>query len=135
MRPSKGIQIAAALQVLSAAAGLVSAVRILSAGSAGLPAPKGAEAMGGPPFWAGLMFFALAIASLFSAYGLVQGQRWGKVVAIITAAIGGVFMAGDVAGALALGAPLVALAFGLGTLGYLAILYLVLRREPMPRAA
>jgi len=135
MRPSKGIQSAAALQVLSAAAGLVSGIRILAAGSAGLPAPKGAEAMGGPPFWAGLMFFALAIASLFSVYGLVRGQRWGKVVAIVTAAIGGVFMAGDVAGSLALGAPLVALAYGLGTLGYLAILYLVLRREPTPRAA
>lgn len=135
MRPSKGIQIAAALQVLSAAAGLVSGIRILAAGSAGLPAPKGAEAMSGPPFWAGLLFFALAIASLFSAYGLVRGQRWGKVVAIVTAAIGGVFMAGDVAGSLALGAPLMALAFGLGTLGYLAILYLVLRREPTPRAA
>lgn len=135
MRPSKGIATAAALQVLSGIAGLISAVRILSAGSAGLPAPKGAEAMGGPPFWAGLMFFALAIASLFSAYGLVKGQRWGKVVAIVTASISAVFMAGDVAGALALGAPLVAVGFGLGTLGYVAVLYLVLRREPAAAAA
>jgi len=81
------------------------------------------------------MFFALAIASLFSAYGLIKGQRWGKVVAIVTASISAVFMAGDVAGALALGAPLVAVGFGLGTLGYVAVLYLVLRREPMTAAA
>lgn len=135
MNVSARIRLAAGLQVLSGIAGLVSAIRILSAGSAGLPAPKGAEAMGGPPFWAGLMFFALAIASLFSAYGLVKGQRWGKIVAIVTAAISAVFMAGDVAGAVALGSPLVALGFGVGTLGYLLVLYLVLRREPATAAA
>lgn len=135
MNATARIRLAAGLQVLSGIAGLVSAVRILSAGSAGLPAPKGAEAMGGPPFWAGLMFFALAIASLFSAYGLVKGQRWGKIVAIVTAAISAVFMAGDVAGAVALGSPLVALGFGVGTLGYLLVLYLVLRREPATAAA
>lgn len=135
MNATARIRLAAGLQVLSGIAGLVSAVRILAAGSAGLPAPKGAEAMGGPPFWAGLMFFALAIASLFSAYGLVKGQRWGKIVAIVTAAISAVFMAGDVAGAVALGSPLVALGFGVGTLGYLLVLYLVLRREPATAAA
>lgn len=135
MNATARIRLAAGLQVLSGLAGLVSAVRILSAGSAGLPAPKGAEAMGGPPFWAGLMFFTLAIASLFSAYGLVKGQRWGKIVAIVTAAVSAVFMAGDVAGAVALGSPLVALGFGVGTLGYLLVLYLVLRREPATAAA
>lgn len=135
MRPSKGIATAAALQVLSALAGLASGIRILRAGSAGLPAPGGAEGMGGPPFWAGLMFFALAIASLFSAFGLLRGQRWGKVVALVTASISAVFMAGDTVGAVALGAPLVALGFGLGTLGYLGILYLVLRRDPVDQPA
>ena len=129
MVASKRLRIAAGLQLASAAVGSASAIRILSAGRAGLPPLEGAEGMGGPPFWAGLMFFALAVASLFSAFGLVRGERWGRIVAVCTAAVNAVFAGGDLLGAIMLGSALMGLAFGASVLGHLLIVALVLRRE------
>lgn len=135
MNASKRTRIAAGLQVLSGIVSLFSATRILAAGSQGLPPLPGAEEMGGPPFWAGLMFFALAVASLFSAFGLWKGQRWGKVVAIVTCAVNAVFAAGDVLGAVAVGSLAMGLVMGLSVLVYLLVIVLVLRRDPVPAAA
>jgi len=135
MNRSRPILIAVVLQVLSAIYGLSSSVRILAAGSAGLPALEGAEDLGGPPFWAGLMFFALAIASLFGVYGLWRGQRWGKVVTLITCGINAVFMAGDAYAGILLGEPAMTLAMGLGVAAYLLVIVLVLRRAPTLAAA
>ncbi|MEO8084601.1 MAG: hypothetical protein ABI780_12330 [Ardenticatenales bacterium] len=132
MNATKRIRLAVALLVLSGVTGLFSAVRILSAGSAGLPPLKGAEEMGGPPFWAGLMFFALAIAALFSAYGIWKGQRWGKIVAIVACAINAVFNAGDVLSAVMIGSALMGIVMGLGVIGHLLVIALLLRREPAP---
>jgi len=134
MNTTTRMRIAAGLQVLSGVAGLYSATRILAAGSQGLPPLPGAEEMGGPPFWAGLMFFALAIASLFSAFGLWKGQRWGRVVAIVTCAVNAVFAAGDVLGAVALGSVAMGIVMGLSVFLHLLVIVLVLRRDPVPAA-
>ncbi len=134
MNASKRTRIAAGLQVLSGIVGLISGIRILSAGSQGLPPLPGAEEMGGPPFWAGLMFFALAVASLFSAFGLWKGQRWGKVVAIVTCTVNAVFGAGDILGAIAVGSATMGIVMGLSVLVYVLVIVLVLRRDPVPAA-
>ncbi|HQZ72715.1 MAG: hypothetical protein ACH37Z_17975 [Anaerolineae bacterium] len=135
MNASNRARIAAGLLVLSGVFGLVSAIRILAGGSQGLPPLPGAEEMGGPPFWAGLMFFALAVAGLFSAFGLWKGQRWGKVVAIVTCAVNAVFGAGDVLGAVAVGSVAMGVVMGLSVLVYVLIIVLVLRRDPVPTTA
>lgn len=129
MNAVKRFRIAAALLVVSAVGGVLSAVRILAAGSAGLPPMQGAEEMGGPPFWAGLMFFALAVASLFAAYGLWKGQRWGKVVAIVACAVNAVFAAGDVLGAVMVGSLPMGILMTTSVLGHLLVIGLVLWRE------
>lgn len=132
MNAVKRLRLAAGLLVLSAVAGSASAVRILAAGSAGLPPMQGAEEMGGPPFWAGLMFFALAVASLFGAYGLWKGQRWGKVVAIVTCAVNAVFAAGDVLGAVMVGSVSMGILMAASVLGHVLVIALVLWRERVP---
>ena len=134
MNRSRPILVAVAIQGISAVFGLFSSVRILAAGSAGLPVPDGGGSGGGPPFWAGLMFFALAIASLFGAYGLWRGQRWGKVVTLITCGVNAVFMAGDVLHGIQLRSPALALAMGMGVLAYILAIVLVLRPVPAPAA-
>ncbi|RIL11927.1 hypothetical protein DCC79_03350 [bacterium] len=135
MNAQKRLRAAAGLQVIAGIAGVFSAVRILAAGSEGLPPPAGAEAMGGPPFWAGLMFFALAVASLFSAYGLWSGQRWGKVVALVTCAVNAVFGAGDLVGGILLGDAAMTTVFAAAVAGYVTVIALVLWREAAPAAA
>ncbi len=134
MNTSNRTRIAAGLQVIAGIVGLFFAIRILAAGSQGLPPLPGAEEMGGPPFWAGLMFFALAVASLFSAFGLWKGQRWGKVVAIVTCAINAVFGAGDLLSAVAIGSATMGIVSGLSVLVYVLVIVLVLRRDPVPAA-
>lgn len=132
MSRSKRIRVAVALQTLAGIAGMASAVRILSAGSAGLPAPQGAESLGGPPFWAGLMFFALGVSSLFGAYGLWKGQRWGKVVTIVTCAVNAVFGAGDLYAGVLIGNPAMIALFAAAVAAYVTVIVLVLRRDPAP---
>jgi hypothetical protein len=135
MNAVKRFRLAAALLVVSAVGGVLSAVRILAAGSAGLPPMQGAEEMGGPPFWAGLMFFALAVASLFAAYGLWKGQRWGKVVAIVACTVNAVFAAGDVLGAVMVGSLPMGILMTTSVLGHLLVIGLVLWRERAPSSA
>jgi len=132
---SKSLTIAAILKVVLGILMAMSAIRILSAGSAGLPPPPGMEDTGGPPFWAGLLFMTVAIASLFAAYGLWKNQKWGKVVALVTSAINGLFSLGDVLGSVMTQNYAFAFGFVLVVLAEVLVIVLVLRREPRPQLA
>jgi uncharacterized membrane protein (UPF0136 family) len=128
---STSITTAAILKVVLGMFTLMSAIRILSAGSAGLPPPSGAPAgASGPPFWAGLMFMTLGVACLFAAYGLWKNQKWGKIVAIVTSAINGLFALGDVVGSVMTRNYVLAVIFVLGVLLEVLVIVLVLRRAP-----
>lgn len=130
MTRSRNITIAVILQVALGLFYVFSAVRILAGGSAGGPTLPGAPEDSGPPFWAGIMFLSLALISLFSAYGLWIGQKWGKVLAIVTCVIGVIFALGDLIGTLSLGlygyAAIAACLIGAS----IATILLVLRSQP-----
>jgi uncharacterized membrane protein (DUF2068 family) len=108
------------------------ATRILAAGSEGAPAIPGGEEFGGPPFWAGMMFLTLAVATLFSAYGLWVGQKWGKVVTLVTRAILILFALGDLVGATMIGAYNFAAISAVYVVLSIVVVALVLRRQPKP---
>jgi hypothetical protein len=127
---SKSFKIAAVLVTALSVLGVASALRILAAGREGLPALPGSAEAGGPPFWAGVMFLTLAICGFFSAYGLWNNQKWGKVVAVVFAVINGLFSLGDLLGFLSLGMILPALGFFVIVLADILIILLVLRPEP-----
>jgi hypothetical protein len=130
---SRSLVTAVILQVVHGLFHVAAAIRILAAGSTGLPALPGAEDQGGPPFWAGVMFLVLAVATLFSAYGLWSGQKWGKVVTLVTKAILILFGLGDVIGAASIGAwPYFTISVADVVIG-IAVVVLVLRRQ-QPKA-
>ncbi|MFN8474299.1 MAG: hypothetical protein U0822_19045 [Anaerolineae bacterium] len=129
------ITIAAILTFAINAISFVMALPILAAGREGLPPQPGMENIGGPPFWAGILFITLAIAGLFGAYGLWNNQKWGKVVSIVTCVVQGLFGLGDVLGALSVGNYVLAAGFALLVLACAAVVFLVLRREPRPAMA
>ena len=138
MRRSKSISLAAILLTALGAVEMFSAVRILAAGSAGLPPAPELRAAGiesGPPFWAGLLFMVVAVASLFAAYGLWKNQKWAKVVAIVTSALIGLFAVGDLVGAAMAGLAAAAAAFAGLVLVCAMVVFLVLRREAQPQTA
>ena len=135
MNRTKSLTIAAILQFLLGVADALGALPILAAGSAGLPPQPGFESVGGPPFWAGVLFLVLAVAALFGAYGLWVNQKWGKTLTIVTRVILGLFALGDVVGAAVMGQLGGASAFGLYVLASVVVVFLVLRRETRPALA
>ena len=133
---STSLTIAAGLKVILGILIAMSAIRILSAGSAGLPPPSGAPpGQSGPPFWAGLLFLTIAIACLFAAYGLWKNQKWAKIIAIITSAINGLFSLGDLVGFVMTQNYAFAVGFVLVVLAEVLVIVLVLHREPRPQLA
>ena len=133
---STSLTIAAGLKVILGILIAMSAIRILSAGSAGLPPPSGAPpGQSGPPFWAGLLFLTIAIACLFAAYGLWKNQKWAKIIAIVTSAINGLFSLGDLVGFVMTQNYAFAVGFVLVVLAEVLVIVLVLRREPRPQLA
>lgn len=127
--------IAVVLQVALGIFDVFAAIRILSAGSAGAPPLPGGEEFGGPPFWAGIMFLTLAVATLFSAYGLWIGQKWGKVVTLATRAVLILFALGDLAGTLAIAAYVFAAISAVYVVLSVVVIVVVLRRQPKPALA
>jgi hypothetical protein len=130
MNRSKQSTIAAILAAIVGVVSIADATRILAAGSAGMPAQPGAEAAGGPPFWAGLMFFAMGVAFVFSAYGIWKNQRWGKILAIVLSAINGLFTLGDIIGTLSAQIYALTAVFVVGELVLITIIVLLLQRAP-----
>jgi hypothetical protein len=128
---SKFLTGAAILQFVMGIFELISALPILAAGRAGMPPPSGTEqlGMGGPPFWAGVLFLILAVVSLFGAYGLWINQKWGKVVAVITRVVFGLFALGDVLNSVFAAYYGLALASVVYVLASILVIVLVLRRE------
>ena len=135
MTRSRNLQIAAVLLVALALLDIIPAIRTLSYGSAGAPPFVGADEGNGPPFWAGIMFVVLAVATLFGAYGLWNGQKWGKIVTLATRALLLLFALGDLVGATAAGAFGFAALSGSYVVISLIVVYLVLRRQPNPALA
>lgn len=132
MNRSKQIVVAASLTALIGVLSILSGTRILSAGSAGLPSPSGAASAGGPPFWAGLLFFSIGVALLFGAYGTWKNQKWGKVVSIALSAVQGLFVLGDIVGTFMRQVYPLTVLFVAGELACILIIVLLLQR---PRAA
>jgi len=130
MTRSKSLVTAAVLQVILSLFDGITAIPILAAGSQGLPPLPGAEEMGGPPFWAGIMFVVLAVVGLFGAYGVWFNQRWGKVITIATRAVLMIFALGDILGSVVSNQW----SLGLVSVGYVILsivtIVLVLRRTP-----
>lgn len=135
MTRSRNLQIAAVLLVLLALFSIVPAIRTLSYGSAGAPPLVGTDESNGPPFWSGIMFLVLGVATLFGAYGLWNGQKWGKVVTLATRAILLLFALGDLVGSVAFSAYGFAALSSVYIAVSLIVVYLVLRRQPNPALA
>jgi hypothetical protein len=130
MTRSRSLILVVVLIVAMAVFDLIPAVRTLSYGSAGAPPMTGMEGQDGPPFWAGIMFVCISMAALFGAYGLWVGQKWGKIVTIITRVILTLFILGDLVGSISAGVVPLALGAGLYFIASVYVLYYVLRRQP-----
>jgi hypothetical protein len=128
---SKSLMTAALFQVVLGLFNVVSSLRILASGINGAPALVGDES-NGPPFWAGVMFLILAIATLFSAYGLWAGQKWGKIVTIVTGMILILFALGDLVGAVSYASYVYAAISFVYIVMSVTVQYLVLRRQRNP---
>lgn len=130
MSRSRSLIIVVIFQVLIALFNTFFAIRTLSAGISGATSVVGGEEIGGPPFWAGIMFLCLSIATLFSAYGLWIGQKWGKIVAIATNALLILFGVGDAVNMLAIGEHGFFALFGVYIAMLVTVLVVILRRQP-----
>lgn len=132
MSRSRSLIIAVVIQIVLGLFAAASGIRILAAGSGGAMPMPGGEEIGGPPFWAGVMFLTLAIAIFFSAYGLWIGQKWGKIVALVTSIILMIFGLGDLVGAIAIGNYAFAALFAVYVALCITVVLLVLRRPSTP---
>lgn len=136
MTRSKTLIIAVVLQILLGLVDMIGAVRILAAGSPGLPPPPGLEGVdSGPPFWAGVLFLIFAVATLFGAYGLWINQKWGKIITVITRVVMGLFALGDVLNTVSVSYYGLAFGFAAYVLASILVIVLVLRRQPKPATA
>ena len=132
MTRSKSLTGAAILQVVLGIFDLITALPILSAGIAGMPPEPGAEQLGRPPFFMGVVFLILAVATLFGAYGLWINQKWGKVLVVVTRVVTGLFAVGDILGSFAAASIGIAVLMAIYVLASILVIVLVLRRESKP---
>jgi len=134
MTRSKSLTVAVILQFLLGVLDAILSIPILAAGGNGLPPQPGMAlaSMGGPPFFMGVVFLILAVASLFGAYGLWMNQKRGKALTIITRVITGLFGLGDILGAIFLHQLGAAFGMAVYLLVSILVIVLVLRREPKP---
>jgi hypothetical protein len=132
---SKSLTGAAILQFLLSTADAIGALPILAAGTQGRDPLPGVGAAGGPPFWAGVFFLVFAIAGLFGAYGLWINQKWGKVIAVTTRVVVGLFALGDILSAILAAKYGIAMIAVVYVLVSIFVIMLVLRREYKPALA
>jgi hypothetical protein len=130
MTRSKSLTGASILQVLLGIVDLVGALPILEAGTERQPPQPGVPQVG--PFFMGVVFLILAIASLFGAYGLWINQKWGKVLVVVTRVVTGLLALGDILNFVVsgnIGFVVIGMSYVLASI---LVVVLVLRRESKP---
>ena len=78
MNRTKQTTIAAILQFLLSAFGIVASIPFLVQGAAGTEAP---------PFFVIVLAFIFAVLGMASAYGVWKNQKWGKILTIVLRAV------------------------------------------------
>jgi hypothetical protein len=130
MTRSKSLIGAAILQFALGILDLINSLPILEAGTdRQLPQP-GVPQVG--PFFMGVVFLILAVASLFGAYGVWINQKWGKVLVVVTRVVTGLLALGDILSGVVAGKIGFAVIGIFYVLASILVIVLVLRRESKP---
>jgi len=127
---SKSLTGAAILQFVLGILDLINSLPILEAGTERRPPQPGVEQVG--PFFMGVVFLILAVATLFGAYGVWINQKWGKVLVVVTRVVTGLLALGDILSGVVAGKIDFAVIGIFYVLASILVIVLVLRRETKP---
>ena len=127
---SKSLTGAAILQFVLGILDLINSLPILEAGTERRPPQPGVEQVG--PFFMGVVFLILAVATLFGAYGVWINQKWGKVLVVVTRVVTGLLALGDILSGVVAGKIGFAVIGIFYVLASILVIMLVLRRESKP---